>query len=182
MNIALARVQKYLDWIKTKLYLDSTAVKASKRVVKRGEVYFCEFGIGIGSEQEKVRPCVILQNDIGNINSPNTIIAPITNSPGTPAVTVEIKNQYNYNNGNDQLTGYILLGNIITVSKARLGDNIAILLDEMNEIDDKILVSLSLFKQFKKLKDTIQTDKAFIPIPRLHLLLGGVSTFLLQWG
>ena len=22
----------------------------------------------------------------------------------------------------------------------------------------------------------------FIPIPRLHLLLGGVSTFLLQWG
>ena len=73
MNIDLNKVQIMLEWLKTKLYLDTIAAKAQKRVVKRGQVYKCNFGYGVGSEMQKERPCVVIQNDIGNIKSSNTI-------------------------------------------------------------------------------------------------------------
>lgn len=46
--------------------------------MKRGEIYFVDFGTAIGSEQGGLRPAVIIQNDIGNKYSPTTIVAPIT--------------------------------------------------------------------------------------------------------
>lgn len=46
--------------------------------VKRGQVYYTEFDFGIGCEQQGKRPCVIIQNDIGNYNSCTTIVAPMT--------------------------------------------------------------------------------------------------------
>ena len=56
MNIDLNKVQRFLDWLKTQLYLDTLVVNASRRVVKRGQVYRCNFGMGIGSEMQKERP------------------------------------------------------------------------------------------------------------------------------
>ena len=67
MNIDLNKVQRFLDWLKTQLYLDTLVVNASRRVVKRGQVYRCNFGMGIGSEMQKERPAVIVQNSIGNL-------------------------------------------------------------------------------------------------------------------
>lgn len=55
MNIELEHIQKMLDWLKTKLYLDSIAQNASTRSIKRGQVYRCNFGCGIGSEMQKER-------------------------------------------------------------------------------------------------------------------------------
>lgn len=47
--------------------------------VKRGEVYWCEFEEStVGSEQNKTRPVLIIQNDIGNKYSPTTIVAIIS--------------------------------------------------------------------------------------------------------
>ena len=69
MNIDLNKVQRFLDWLKTQLYLDTLVVNASRRVVKRGQVYRCNFGMGIGSEMQKERPAVIVQNSIGNLKS-----------------------------------------------------------------------------------------------------------------
>lgn len=46
MNIDLNKVQRFLDWLKTQLYLDTLVVNASKRVVKRGQVYRCNFRYG----------------------------------------------------------------------------------------------------------------------------------------
>ena len=56
------------------------------------------------------------------------------------------------------LSGNILLGNIVTVSKARLGDFVVDLSKEkslMEEIDEKIIISIGLYSKFKKLNDTI---------------------------
>ena len=47
MKIELGQVQKMLEWLKTKLYLDSIAQNARSRAVKRGQVYRCNFGCGI---------------------------------------------------------------------------------------------------------------------------------------
>ena len=46
MKIELGQVQKMLEWLKTKLYLDSIAQNARSRAVKRGQVYRCNFGCG----------------------------------------------------------------------------------------------------------------------------------------
>ena len=64
MKIELGQVQRMLEWLKTKLYLDSIAQNARSRAIKRGQVYRCNFGCGIGSEMQKERPAVIIQNDL----------------------------------------------------------------------------------------------------------------------
>ena len=53
MKIELGQVQRMLEWLKTKLYLDSIAQNARSRAIKRGQVYRCNFGCGIGSEMQK---------------------------------------------------------------------------------------------------------------------------------
>jgi len=151
LSVNLSRIDQYLDWIKKKFYLDSISVRSRSRVVRRGEVYNCYFGRGIGSEEEKFRPCLIIQNDDGNLRSANTIVAPITNAAGTPKVTVPITGTYQYveNGATKTLSGYILLGNIVTVSKARLESQcLAKLTSEMNSVDEKIMISLGVYKLY----------------------------------
>jgi len=46
--------------------------------VKRGEIYYASLDPVVGSETEKTRPVLIIQNDIGNLYSPTTIVAVIT--------------------------------------------------------------------------------------------------------
>lgn len=167
INVSLPRVQQYLEWLKTKLYLDSQASKAQKRVVKRGEVYTCKLGIGIGSEENKERPCVILQDDAGNSKSPNTIVAPITHSVSKLPIVVPIADKIDVNGG-ILLDGHVLLGNIVTVSKARLGDFIVSLdEDEMEKVDRAASISLDLKRHYDKLKN-IHEDK-LVYIEKLKL-------------
>lgn len=45
---------------------------------RRGEIYYTDFGEGVGSEQRGCRPAVIISNDIGNKNSTTVIVAAIT--------------------------------------------------------------------------------------------------------
>ena len=49
--------------------------------IKRGEIYYADLSPAVGSEQDGVRPVLILQNDTGNKFSSTTIIAPITSVP-----------------------------------------------------------------------------------------------------
>ena len=44
---------------------------------KRGEIWWVALQPTVGSETDKKRPCLILQNDIGNQNSATTIVAPL---------------------------------------------------------------------------------------------------------
>lgn len=153
MTIRISRLEQYLDWFKSMTYLDKIAVKTRTRALRRGEVYYCYLGRGVGSEEEKYRPCLIIQNDDGNIHSANTIVAPITSAAGTPRVTVPILGTYRYleNGITKTLSGYILLGNIVTVSKARLGQScLATLTREMNEINEKIMVSTGVYKLYNE--------------------------------
>ena len=73
MNIDYSQITNMLDWLKEKLRLDANSSSAKRRSVKRGQVYRCNFGCGIGSEMNKESPAVIIQNDIGNLHSGNTI-------------------------------------------------------------------------------------------------------------
>ena len=121
MNIDLNKVQRFLDWLKTQLYLDTLVVNASRRVVKRGQVYRCNFGMGIGSEMQKERPAVIVQNSIGNLKSGNTIVIPITHDTSTLPCVAVITTQYEADGTTTKLDGQANASNIMCVSKSRLG-------------------------------------------------------------
>jgi len=47
-------------------------------MVRRGEIYWVDFDPTVGSEPRKVRPALVVQNDIGNQFSSTTIVAVIT--------------------------------------------------------------------------------------------------------
>ena len=97
MDIDYFETTQYLEWLKEKLRLNNLAGRAKNRVVRRGEVYECYFGIGIGSEERKKRPCVILQNDTANKNSGNVLVAPISHSFCTSPVVIPIVAQTDSN-------------------------------------------------------------------------------------
>ncbi len=43
--------------------------------VKRGEIYLANLNDAYGSEQARVRPVLVIQNNLGNKHSPTTIVA-----------------------------------------------------------------------------------------------------------
>ncbi len=46
--------------------------------VKRGDIFYANLDPVVGRETGKTRPVLVIQNDIGNMHSPTTIIAVIT--------------------------------------------------------------------------------------------------------
>lgn len=161
MSIELEKVQTMLDWLKSKLYLDSIAEKAKTRIVRRGEVYECNFGIGIGSEMQKTRPCVIIQGNVGNINSSNVIVAPITHTNKPLPCMAKLNPQSN--NQGIILDGFANLSNIQTVSKARLGNFISRLSKEdIKEIDKALYVSVGVIGNIKNYEKKIKNLENYI--------------------
>jgi mRNA interferase MazF len=57
---------------------------------KRGEVYLVSFDPALGTEIQKTRPALILQNDIANRHSPITIVAAITSQFDEPLYPTEV--------------------------------------------------------------------------------------------
>jgi len=50
--------------------------------ISRGDVVVIELDPTKGSEQRGTRPCLVVQNDIGNQNAPTTIVVPFTTPSG----------------------------------------------------------------------------------------------------
>ena len=46
--------------------------------VKWGDIYYCDLGPSEGSVQAKLRPVLIIQNNVGNENGPTTLVAAIS--------------------------------------------------------------------------------------------------------
>ena len=60
----------------------------NKRQIQRGDVYYIDLGkLHNGSIQDGYRPCVIIQNDIGNKYSPCIIVCPLTSRGKKPIPT-----------------------------------------------------------------------------------------------
>ena len=162
MNIDLTKTQQYLEWLKDKLYLNAIAPAAKGRIVTRGQVYRCKFGVGIGSEECKERPCVILQYDSANKTSPNTIVAPITHTTSKLPIVVPITAQTDAS-GETILDGNVLLGNITCISKARLGAYITDLpADEMKAVDKAISLSLDINHHYTTLQNMYNDKLQYI--------------------
>ena len=162
MNIDLTKTQQYLEWFKNKLYLNAIATSAKNRIVYRGQVYRCNLGVGIGSEECKERPCVVLQYNSANRTSPNTLVAPITHTTSTLPIVVPIAEKKD-SSGKLILDGNVLLGNITCVSKARLSDYITDLsADEMKAVDKAISLSLGINHHYQTLQNMYDDKLQYI--------------------
>ncbi|AEB77047.1 type II toxin-antitoxin system PemK/MazF family toxin [Clostridium botulinum] len=140
-------IYNYVSWVNEQIKMNENVSRDAKVIPRRGEIWTCELGQNIGSEENKIRPVIIIQNDTGNKNAPTTIIAPISNRPKKIAVHIELReSDYKLENGEkNHITGTVLLEQIKVVSKARLGRHIATLNNEfMDILDSKIKISLNL--------------------------------------
>lgn len=108
--------------------------------VKRGELYYAQLPVNVGSEQSGKRPVVIIQNDKGNEYSPTTIVALITSQNKKYLPThVTIRNiALPYNST-------IMAEQVRTIDKSRLGKIIGrISNEEMSWLDKALKVSMHL--------------------------------------
>lgn len=58
--------------------------------VRRGDIVIVELDPTQGSEQRGTRPCLVVQNDVGNANAPTTIVVPFTTSFGDQLYPFEV--------------------------------------------------------------------------------------------
>lgn len=116
--------------------------------MKRGQVYYADLNPVTGSEQGGTRPCLIIQNNTGNLHSPTVIIAAMTtqckaNIPTHVAVSPE---DYCLN-----INTTILLEQLRTIDKSRLRDFVGRLSEgTMQKVDEALHISLALNKERKE--------------------------------
>ena len=164
MLIDHIKIQKILDWVKDALRLDANVGSARNRHVRRGEVYRCNFGVGVGSEMQKDRPAVIVQIDSANRTSGNTIVVPITHDTSTFPCMVPITPVYESDGVTLKLDGQANTSNIACISKARLGNHIATLSNaEMKQIDKALAMSTGLLVHYTALESKLNDKINYIP-------------------
>lgn len=112
-------------------------------MIQRGEIYLCDLGQNIGSEQSGFRPVIVIQNDIGNKYSPTVVVSAIT-SKFTKAqlpTHVEISSKESGLHENS----LILLEQIRTLDKSRLKIKVGqVSLNIMKKIDIALAVSIGI--------------------------------------
>lgn len=116
--------------------------------MKKGEIYYVNFGDrkdNIGSEQDGVRPALIIQNDIGNKYSPTTICAVITSQKMSKKMPTHVKIE-DYKSVGLHKKSVILLEQVKTIDKKRIiGGRLGILQNDlMLEVDKAIKISLGV--------------------------------------
>lgn len=111
--------------------------------IKRGDIVLVNLDPVIGSEQGKIRPAVVIQNNIGNEYSPTTIIAPITSKTFNKEFPTNVE-LFSKDSGLDN-DSTVLLNQIRTIDKARIIKKLHSLNKEiMDRIDFTIKISLGL--------------------------------------
>jgi mRNA interferase MazF len=105
--------------------------------IKRGDLFWVDLDPARDTEIQKTRPCVIISHDVMNENYTRVIVAPITSN---------VKKIYPFDyllKNSHELSGKVLLHQLRTVDKSRLGKKVGNLstheMKEINEILEFIL-------------------------------------------
>jgi mRNA interferase MazF len=110
--------------------------------IRRGEIYWVDWNPGRGSEQVGIRPALVIQNDIANKNSPNTIVAACSTAPNKPYPFIVLVTKQESGLPKDSC---IDLATIMTIDKVRLRDKAGELTEQkMAEVATAIKISLNL--------------------------------------
>ena len=110
--------------------------------VKRGEIYYADLNPVVGSEQEGIRPVLIVSNNLGNLYSSTVVVAAIT---GQPKKT-HLPTHYSLSTVSGlEAPSQVLLEQVRTIDKSRLHQYVGCLdAETMKVIDHALAVSLGL--------------------------------------
>ena len=162
MNIDLQETQNIVDSTKEQIFLQGKTHVGNHAKPRRGQVFHCHFGVGVGSEFQKKRPCVILSNVINNMNNTVVVVAPITHTQKNIPVCVPIAGKRD-TNGVIILDGCVNLSGIRAVSSYRLTGLICELdKNEVKHIDSAIAKHLDIIHHYNTLLNVIEDDKKHI--------------------
>lgn len=120
-----------------------------KRSVKRGEIYYYNFGNQNGSVQGGIHPALVIQGDAANEKSPTTVVAVITShirKPWLPSHIV-IGTECGL-----KKPSMIQLGQIHTVNQSDLLDYVGRV--EADEPQEAIAAGLTRFLELRRKKCT----------------------------
>jgi|TARA_B100002003_G_C13913489_1_gene444473 mRNA interferase MazF len=111
--------------------------------ITRGDIFLINFEPVKGAEQGRIRPAVVIQNNMMNKYSPLTIVAPITKKTYNKEYTTNV--EISKKESNLRLDSTILLNQIRTIDKRRIIKKLSSLNDIlMRKVDLAIKYSLSL--------------------------------------
>ena len=112
--------------------------------VLRGDIFFADLNPVVGSEQGGLRPVLVIQNDVGNLYSPTTIVAAITSRIKRAKLPTHVElPAARYRLERDSV---VLLEQIRTIDKQRLRAKIGHLDEEaMARVDRALGISVGLF-------------------------------------
>ena len=162
MNIDLQETQNIIDSTKEQVYLQGKTHIGNHAKPRRGQVFNCHLGVGIGSEFQKRRPCVVLSNNVNNVNNSIVIVAPITHTQKDLPICVPITDKHSAD-GSLVLDGCANLSGMRSVSSYRLAGMICELEnEEMNRIDAAIARHLGIMRHYSMLQSVIQDNKNHI--------------------
>jgi mRNA interferase MazF len=85
---------------------------------RRGEIYLVTFDPALGTEIQKTRPALIIQNNTANRHSPITIVAAITSQFEEPLYPTEVR--IHAREGGLQADSVVLLNQIRSIDRRRL--------------------------------------------------------------
>ncbi|QUH22044.1 type II toxin-antitoxin system PemK/MazF family toxin [Alkaliphilus sp. B6464] len=128
-------------------YIELEKVDTKNLFYEQGSIVYVDLGEGEDSEQSGVRPCVVIQNNIGNKHSTTTIIAPITkevkrNKNGKIQPTHFIIE--NYESAGLKTISTILAEQIRVISKNRILDYKPIGKLDIDKFKENILIALGI--------------------------------------
>ena len=123
-------------------------------IVKRGEIYYANLSPVIGSEQDGIRPVLVVQNNIWNKYSPTIIVV---------AITSKIKNnlpthvKFDGEKYGLEKESVILVEQIRTLDKSRLIKKVG-MVDEkiMEKVKKAIIISCDVRGELKNILKFLQ--------------------------
>ena len=119
--------------------------------IKRGDIFYADLSPVVGSEQDGIRPVLIIQNDIGNKYSPTVIGLAITTKSKTNIPThIPIK-AGDFGLEKDSI---ILVEQVRTLDKVRLKEKVGSLDNKtMEKVKEALKLSLNIRCNLEELFD-----------------------------
>ena len=112
---------------------------------RRGEIYLVSFDPAVGSEIQKTRPALILQNDIANRHSPITIVAALTSQFEEPLYPTEVL--ITPPEGGLTVSSIVLLNQIRSIDRRRLVRRLGTVTQEtLERVNRAMQLSLGLIE------------------------------------
>lgn len=115
----------------------------SNPAIHRGEIYLVDLDHQVGSEQCGIRPAVIVQNEVGNMYSPTTIVCPLTSKKKNMSAThVDLS----VGDAGVAVDSTVLCEQVRVIDRARIRKKLGEVtnLQKLEDINKKILISFGL--------------------------------------